>query len=68
MGHASRGEYLHFRCDQHKADEGVLEVGRHYSYFCAICGKPAKAYWYRGEQFQTLKMATYSEWLGSVCG
>lgn len=48
-----RGEYVHFRCDRHEV-EGHHQVGQYASYKCAVCGNPAKAYWYRGDKFQHL--------------
>ena len=53
----SRGEYLHFRCEKHTV-EGHAVAGNLAVYRCGVkgCDRPAKAFWYRGEQFQNLKI------------
>lgn len=65
----SRGEYLHFRCQAHRA-EGAFEESRQTTYRCSVkgCDRPAKAYWYRGEQYEHLPAITvfeisYDGWL-----
>jgi hypothetical protein len=52
---AVRGEYLHMRCDRHEVS-GHFQTGGHASYRCEHkgCDWPARAYWYRGEQYQKL--------------
>lgn len=51
----SRGEFLHFRCADHAID-GHFEAGKNATYPCSVrgCERPAKAYWYRGEQYEQL--------------
>ena len=53
---ACRGDYLHFRCDKHEV-EGSIEKGTQLAYRCGSpgCKNAARPYWYRGEQFATLK-------------
>ena len=64
----SRGEFLHFRCAAHRA-EGAFEESRNAVYRCGIkgCERPARAYWYKGEQYASLPAAlvveiNYDEW------
>jgi hypothetical protein len=56
---AVRGEYLHFRCGKHEI-EGHTKAGAVPTYRCGVrgCDLPAKAYWYRGEQYQTLPISS----------
>lgn len=48
-----RGQHHHFRCDKHKVD-GYEHEGKVAEFTCGICGRPAKAYWYKGAQFAKL--------------
>ena len=50
------GEYHYFRCDRHE-QEGHVDISKQQTYRCQYkgCERPAKCYWYRGEQYADLK-------------
>jgi hypothetical protein len=58
MGGPVKGEYYHFRCDKHAHEGAQLRVSPCADFRCDVrgCDRPAKAYWYAGEQFSVLAM------------